>query len=343
MDNNSQLAVQSSAIGFNPFNREQALVLKEWATDLAYSDLVPEMYQMKETDPAKVPMAERKAVSNSLIALNMSLRMGADVLMVMQNLVIVSGRPSFSAKFLTALVNTSGEYETLDYKMTNKGKIGKIKVPFIVWKILPGQNQKSKVTEYKEVDYSDLDNLAMVAFTKKKGTDKELVSSEVSILMAILEGWYDKNGSKWPNMPEKMLKYRAASFWVSEFAPEKAMGMRTTEEEEDIQRTEDIPYEDVTMKEAVKNTIASAANKVPFNMGNDPVENTNEAEKISDKLKDPENDKPVDTLAKVAQENAAREEEAEKAKAAQAEDKTPPVTKKADAGVQPAFGFPPKA
>lgn len=319
MTNNIQLAGQSTDMAFNPFNREQALVLKEWATDLAYSDLVPEMYRMKETVPEKMAMAERKAVSNSLIALNMSLRMGADILMVMQNLVIVSGRPTFSAKFLTALVNTSGEYDTIKYRMENKGKIGIIKTPNIVWKLKPGTAEKMKVTEYTDSDYSTVDNLCMVAYTKKKGTDEELTSSEVSVKMAILEGWYDKNGSKWPTMTEKMLKYRAASFWVSEYAPEKSMGMRTTEEEEDIVITQDIPHEEITMH-AVRNTIAANANKEDLIFDNQPQPDQTPPAAEEKKPVDPVNDKPVDTLAKVGQENAAKDE------------------KTADAGVKPAFG-----
>ena len=40
-----------------------------------------------------------------------------------------------------------------------------------------------------------------------------------------------------------MLRYRAASYWVSTFAPEISMGFRTEEEERDIV---DVDYEDVT-------------------------------------------------------------------------------------------------
>ena len=52
-----------------------------------------------------------------------------------------------------------------------------------------------------------------------------------------------KSGSKWPTMPEQMLRYRAASFWVSAYAPEMAMGLRTEEEQRDIV---DVEYEDLS-------------------------------------------------------------------------------------------------
>ena len=60
--------------------------------------------------------------------------------------------------------------------------------------------------------------------------------------MAVGEGWYTKDGSKWPTMSDLMLRYRAASYWVSTFAPEMAMGFRTTEEAQDIV---DVEYEEI--------------------------------------------------------------------------------------------------
>src|SRR5690606_28648234 len=63
---------------------------------LAASTLVPKEYQ------GNMP--------NCVIALNMSQRIGADPLMVMQNLVIVHGRPTWSSQFLIATVNTCGRF-----------------------------------------------------------------------------------------------------------------------------------------------------------------------------------------------------------------------------------------
>ena len=75
-----------------------------------------------------------------------------------------------------------------------------------------------------------------------------------TIQMAIDEGWYSKNGSKWRIMPEQMLRYRAASFWCSTYSPELSMGMRTVEE-----NVEDADYVDVT--EQVAKEISTQANK----------------------------------------------------------------------------------
>lgn len=246
---------------FNPFDREQASIMKEMALDMAYSDLVPDMYRFKETDPDKMAIAERKAVANCMIAMNMALRMGAEPLMVMQNMYIVQGRPSWSSKFLIATVNTCGRFTPMQYKIENKGKIGVLKATRAVWKLLPGESQKRKVMEsYDETAYKDMDDITCVAYATDLASGKELISSVVSIKMACLEGWYDKDGSKWKTMPEKMLRYRAASFWTNEYAPEISMGMRTEEEAQDIIDTD---YEDVTNQKVsanVQSTIDKNAN-----------------------------------------------------------------------------------
>ena len=44
--------------------------------------------------------------------------------------------------------------------------------------------------------------------------------------MAVKEGWYGKNGSKWQTMPELMLRYRSASFFGKLYAPELLMGLK---------------------------------------------------------------------------------------------------------------------
>jgi hypothetical protein len=52
--------------------------------------------------------------------------------------------------------------------------------------------------------------------------------------MAKAEGWSTKNGSKWNNMPELMLMYRAAAFLIRTYAPEISMGLQTADELEDV-------------------------------------------------------------------------------------------------------------
>ncbi len=69
--------------------------------------------------------------------------------------------------------------------------------------------------------------------------------------MAVKEGWYTKNGSKWQTMPEIMLRYRAASFFGKIYAPELLMGIQSVEENTDIIDLSD-KYPDATVVEPKK-------------------------------------------------------------------------------------------
>lgn len=194
------------------------------AVPLAESDFVPAAYKGK--------------VGNCVIAVEMAARLNVLPLTVMQNLCVVNGTPTWKAKFLIGCVNSCGRYTTLDYRISIDGKVGDVK--FKTWE--KGRDGKNHEV-LKPFERPQLDNLVCVAYATEKATGKELVSTPVSIRMAIEEGWYMKSGSKWPTMPEQMLRYRAASFWVSAYAPEMAMGLRTEEEQRDIV---DVEYEELS-------------------------------------------------------------------------------------------------
>jgi hypothetical protein len=146
------------------------------------STLVPKPYQ----GDAGIP--------NVIIALEIASRINMSPFMVMQNLDVIVGRPSWSSKFLIAALNTCGRFEPLRFKVEGEG-----------------------------------DKRSCIAWTKDK-TGNVLEGPSVSIEMAKKEGWMDKNGSKWKTMPDLMLRYRAASFFSRLYAPEIGMGMHTTEE-----------------------------------------------------------------------------------------------------------------
>lgn len=161
------------------------------STMLAKSDLVPKVF--------------KGSVSNCFIALNMSHRMKADPLMVMQNLNIIYGRPSFSAQFLISCFNIAEGFSKLRYEF--KGERGD-------------------------------EDWGCRATAVEKSSGEELKGTWITIDMAQKEGWYDKKGSKWQTMPEQMLRYRAASYFIRAYAPEISMGMYTTEEMNDINEDE---------------------------------------------------------------------------------------------------------
>ncbi len=184
-----------------------------------------------------VPAAYKGNLGDCVIAVEIACRLNVFPLTVMQNLCVVKGNPTWKSKFLIACVNTCGRYTTLDYEFSIDGKVGDIQ--YKTWK----KDHTGKNTEVLvPFEHPKIDNLVCVAVATEKATGKRLVSPPVSIRMVVGEGWYTKDGSKWPTMTELMLRYRAASYWVSTFAPEMAMGFRTVEEQEDI---EDVSYEDV--------------------------------------------------------------------------------------------------
>jgi hypothetical protein len=158
------------------------------AKALCSSSIVPQNYQ-GDTN-----------LGSCVIALEISNRIGASVLAVMQNLYVVHGKPGWSSQFLISCVNASRKFTPLRYRMT--GEKGK-------------------------------DSWGCIAWATDK-TGEVLESPEVTIEMAKAEGWYAKNGSKWKTMPELMLRYRTATLFARLYAPELTMGIQTADEIQDV-------------------------------------------------------------------------------------------------------------
>lgn len=216
-----QASVQPSVNFFDP---AQFDTMQRVCKMFASSELVPDMYKTSEKNPAE------KAISNCMIAIEIAQRVGASPLMVMQNMVPIYGKPSWSSKFLIATVNTCGRFDPLQYRFTEKGMLGMVDYTDYVW----DNATRTKKPITKQFDGRKIMDVECVAYTTAKGSDQVLESSTVSLRLAIQEGWYTKNGSKWQTMLKQMLMYRAASFWTSAYAPELSMGMRTVEEQQDV-------------------------------------------------------------------------------------------------------------
>lgn len=167
-----------------------ALPLGQMVKALAASELVPKAYQ---NNPGNV-----------LIAIDVAQRIGASAFAVMQNLDVIHGRPSWSAKFLIATVNASRKFTPLRYRF--EGERGTPEWGCRAWARDKAEDQTA---------------------------GEECVGALVTLAMAKAEGWSTKSGSKWLTMPEQMLMYRAAAFWTRVYCPELSLGM-TTEEVEDV-------------------------------------------------------------------------------------------------------------
>ena len=138
-----------------------------------------------------------KGLGNCIVALDIAKRMNVSPLTVMQNLNIVHNRPSWSSAWIIAQIQGCGRFLDFNYEVTGKG-----------------------------VDMQ-------CYCTAKRTSDKKLVKgSVVSIKMAQAEGW--TRNAKWRNMPEQMLKYRAATFFGRQYIPDLLLGVQTSEEIVDI-------------------------------------------------------------------------------------------------------------
>lgn len=270
--NSGMVAIQPSQVQavVNFFDPSQFETMQRVCRMFALSDLVPDIYRatMKpipaNADEKAVTMIQgenqtslTKAMANCMIAVDYAMRVGASPMMVMQNVAIIYGRPAPSSKFLIATVNTCGRFNPLQYRFTEKGMLGMVNYTDYVW----DNATRSKRAVTKQFDGKKVMDIECVAFTTAKGSDNVLESSPVSVRIAIQEGWYTKNGSKWQTMTRQMLMYRAASFWSSAYAPEISMGMKTVEELQDIQDVEYQEIKDNPEEERKKN-----ANKVQISI-----------------------------------------------------------------------------
>lgn len=148
-----------------------------------------------------VPKEYQNNIGNVLIAENMARRMGADTLMVMQNLYVVHGRPGWSAQFLIATFNSCGRFSAIKYRFEGQ----------------PGT-----------------DDYGCVAYATELATGEKIEGTRITIAIAKKEGWFGKNGSKWQSITEQMMRYRAATFLIRTTAPEIGMGLLTKEELDDM-------------------------------------------------------------------------------------------------------------
>lgn len=209
-------------------------LMQRAAKMLAFSTLVPVAYrqnkEIKEYGKVTGYEENHNALPNCVVALNMAQRMGADPLMVMQNLYIVEGRPSWSSQFIIAAINSCGRYTPLRFQLSEAAEPRPVE--YLETKWVKGANNKSEKQEVKKT--INVANRTCIAWAIEKETGERLESPVISIDMAVAEGWLTKNGSKWQTMPEVMLRYRAAAFFGKLYAPELLMGLQTAEEAADI-------------------------------------------------------------------------------------------------------------
>ena len=161
--------------------------LVKMSTMFARSQIVPEMYQNN--------------ADNCFVACELANRMGVSPMIVMQNLYIVKGKPTWSGQACISLINGTRLFSPLKF-------------------VFVGEKGTDSYGCYVQAT---------------RLSDNELcVGTVVDLAMAKAEGWSAKSGSKWITMPEQMMMYRAAAFFARIYCPNALMGLQTAEEVQDV-------------------------------------------------------------------------------------------------------------
>ena len=150
---------------------------------------------------ALVPDSYRQSPENCLVAIDIANRMGVSPLMVMQNLYVVKGKPSWSGSFCAAAINGCGRFSPLEY-------------------VFIGEQGKPSWGCY--------------ATAVRLSNGVRCQSDVITMDMAQMEGWLNKPGSKWKTMPRQMMMYRAAAFFARAHCSDILLGIPTKEEVQDV-------------------------------------------------------------------------------------------------------------
>ena len=194
----------------NDINEEKTLAVVEQATQLttnsvwenkdSFNQLLRAAQMLSQT--SIIPQSYQNKPQDCFVAIEMANRMGVSPMVVMQNMYVVKGKPSWAGQACTMLINSCGKFK--DVKHIYTGEKGK-------------PNRGCYVTATRISDGSQVDGV------------------EVTMQMAQSEGW--TSNSKWRNMPELMLAYRASAFFARVYCPEAMMGVQTAEEVYDADST----------------------------------------------------------------------------------------------------------
>ena len=132
-----------------------------------------------------VPAAYAGKPNDCAIAVDMANRMGVSPLMVMQQLYVVKGKPSWSGQACLAFLRNRFR----DVQVVYTGQRG---------------------TDHRG------------CYIQAKNGETTLQGTEITLAMAKAEGWM--SNPKWRNMPEQMLAYRAGAFFARVYCPDVLMG-----------------------------------------------------------------------------------------------------------------------
>lgn len=180
-----------------------AISANVWADKDAFNQMLRVSQMLSQS--SIVPQNYQGKPQDCFIAVELASRMNTSPVFIMQNLYVVKGKPSWAGQACMAIINACGKFG----------------------------NAKHVYTGEKGTDSRGC------YVTAVRLSDGEIVNgTEITLAMAKAEGW--TSNSKWRNMPEQMLGYRAASFFAKMHCPEALMGLQTYEEVIDADQREKV-------------------------------------------------------------------------------------------------------
>lgn len=171
--------------------------LNVWSDKAAFDQAARAAAMLAKTQ--MIPSNYQGKPEDCFVAIEIAARLNMSPLTVMQQLYLVKGRPMWSGQACMSMIQGCGKYTSVK----------------LVYTGTKGTDDRGCYVEAVRV------------------SDGEVVQgTEVTMAMAKAEGW--TSNSKWRNMPEQMLGYRAAAFFARLYCPDTMMGFQTVEESEDI-------------------------------------------------------------------------------------------------------------
>lgn len=172
---------------------EQQNAVSAWTDKAAFEQTLRVANMLSKS--AIVPQNYQGKPEDCFIAVELAARMNTSPLFIMQNLYVVKGKPSWAGQACMAMILGCGKFRNVKHVYTGK----------------KGTDDRGCYV------------------TAERISDGEVINgTEITMAMAKSEGW--TTNSKWRNMPEQMLGYRAASFFARMYCPEAMMGLQTSEE-----------------------------------------------------------------------------------------------------------------
>ena len=164
-----------------------------WTDKKQFDQLLRAANMLSQT--SIIPATYQGKPQDCFVALEMATRMGVSPLVVMQNMYVVKGKPAWAGQACTMSINSCGKFTGVKHVYTGE---------------------------------KGTDSRGCYVTATRISDGVQVNGVEVTIAMAKAEGW--TSNTKWRNMPELMLAYRASAFFARVHCPEALMGVQLVDE-----------------------------------------------------------------------------------------------------------------